>query len=211
MTRALPNILTAARLVAVPLVVVFIFLDHRDHAASADSAAADGASLALAYGPWMLAALATFVAAALTDFLDGYLARRWNVISRFGILADPIADKALVLVTLATLAVFWGPALWWIVGVLAVREVGVTLGRLAVASKEAIPASKGGKLKTVLQFTAIVMMMWPAGLLDADVIHLIGFIVLVLAAIVATVTGVQYAFAIAAVRRAEPAPGPEAP
>lgn len=197
MTRALPNILTAARLVAVPLVVVFIYLDYRDHAAVAGA----GEALALAYGPWMAAALATFVAAALTDFLDGYLARRWDVVSRFGVLADPIADKALVLVTLAALAVFWGPMLWWIVGVLAVREIGVTLGRLAVASTEAIPASKGGKLKTVLQFAAIVLMMWPDGILAIPSIHLAGYWVLVAAAVVAAVTGVQYAFAIASVRR----------
>lgn len=206
MTRALPNILTAARLVAVPLVVVFIVLDASDYAASAG---ADEA-IALAYGPRMAAALATFVAAALTDFLDGYLARRWDVVSRFGVLADPIADKALVLVTLATLAVFWGPMLWWVVAILAVREIGVTLGRLAVASKEAIPASKGGKLKTVLQFLAIVLMMWPGVLGGGPLVHWMGFAVLIAAAVVAVVTGIQYAFAIAAVRRSSESPDPEA-
>ncbi len=87
--------------------------------------------------------------AAATDALDGYLARRWQAVTAFGKLADPLADKALVLAALGFLAVHHETP-WWPVIIIAVRELGVTLGRLAVARDVVIPASFGGKAKTAL-------------------------------------------------------------
>ncbi|WP_201774453.1 CDP-diacylglycerol--glycerol-3-phosphate 3-phosphatidyltransferase [Demequina sediminicola] len=170
MTATLPNLLTALRLVMVPVAVVLLILDD----------AADGAQR------WW--ALILVVLASLTDWLDGYLARRWNVVSSFGKLADPIADKALVLGVLAAL-VFVDDLPWWPLVVLTVREVAVTLGRLAVAKDVVIPASRGGKVKTFLQLTAIIVLVVPNMPMWVDTV---AWWVLIAATIVAVVTGVDY-------------------
>lgn len=175
----LPNALTAARLLAVPA-VVWLLLDD------------NGAN-----GPDRWWALALFLVASATDFLDGYLARRWSVVSTFGKLADPIADKALILGTLTTLCVVDGLP-WWPVAVLAFREVMVTLGRLAVASHTVIAASQGGKIKTALQSASVTFFLWPPSpsWLDAT-----AWWILLLAVAVAVVSGLRYGGAIAATRR----------
>ncbi len=142
MTSLVPNILTAARLIAVPALAALMWADH-------------GAD-----GPLRWWALFVFLAASATDFLDGYLARRWQVVTAFGKLADPIADKALVLGTLALLIAVDDLA-WWPVALLAVRELWVTLGRLVVARRAVIAAGRGGKLKTALQVAAITFYLVP--------------------------------------------------
>ncbi|GIG54250.1 CDP-diacylglycerol--glycerol-3-phosphate 3-phosphatidyltransferase [Demequina activiva] len=179
MSAALPNLLTAARLVAVPIVVWLLVVDGGE----------DGA--------WRWWALLIFLVAAATDYLDGYLARRWEVVSSFGKLADPIADKALVLCTLATIVWIDGVP-WWPLAILAVREVGVTLGRLAVAGDTVIAASRGGKLKTVLQLAAITFYLWPGGPAWLDAV---AWWCLVAAVVVAVITGADYARRIAAAVR----------
>ncbi len=182
MTSALPNVLTVLRLIAVPVVVVALLLDGGAH------------------GPWRWAALAIFVAAAVTDYLDGYLARRWEVVSDFGKLADPIADKALVLAALGSLIVVDGLP-WWPVAVIAFREVYVTVGRLLVASDIVIPASPGGKLKTVLQLVSVSLYLWP----EAPAwVGVTAWILLLAATAVALFSGIDYAVKIAKARRAHP-------
>lgn len=105
------------------------------------------------------AALLVFCVAAGTDFLDGYLARKWNVISNFGKIADPLADKLLVLAALAALT--WKPPfrLWMpIFLVIAARELVITLLRETKKRRgEIMPADKLGKLKTVLQMVGIIV------------------------------------------------------
>jgi CDP-diacylglycerol---glycerol-3-phosphate 3-phosphatidyltransferase len=135
----LPNWLTWARLAAVPIVMALLAIDDGQEGAAR----------------WC--ALAVFFLACMTDFLDGYLARRWHVITRFGKLADPIADKALVIGTLFMLCLLdEHPVVpWWPLIVIAIREVAVTVGRLRVASHVVIPASRGGKVKTMVQLFAI--------------------------------------------------------
>ena len=179
MSATVPNLLTAARLVAVPIVVWLLIAD-------------DGAD-----GPSRWWALIVFALAAVTDYLDGYLARRWHVISAFGKIADPIADKALVLGALACLVVVDGVP-WWPLAVLVVREVGVTLGRLAVVGDTVIAASMGGKLKTVLQLAAILLYLWPLAPAWVDVT---AWWCLVAAVVVAVVTGVDYGRRIGAAAR----------
>lgn len=134
-------------------------------------------------------ALVLVVLASATDWLDGYLARRWNVVSSFGKLADPIADKVLVLGVLAGLVLVDGVP-WWPLAVLIVREVGVTLGRLAVARDVVIPASRGGKLKTFLQLSSLIAYLIPGmpGWIDG-----VAWWLLVAATVVAVVTGIDYA------------------
>lgn len=133
------NILTATRLVMVPLFVVFMFLEHP---------------------AWRFAAFAVFVAAAVTDRIDGELARRRNLVTDFGKVADPIADKALTgaaLVVLSLLGELW----WWVTLAILLRELGITVLRFAVMRYGVIPASRGGKLKTVFQVVAISVYLFP--------------------------------------------------
>src|SRR5690554_4255179 len=178
--------LTTARLLAVPVVVWLLVAD-------------DGAD-----GPLRWWALLVFLVAAATDYLDGYLARRWSVVSSFGQLADPIADKALVLITLGALVVVDGVP-WWPLAVLAVRELGVTVGRLAVAKDVVIAASRGGKLKTVLQLLALTAYLIP---LASTWVAVVAWWSLLAAVVVAVVSGVHVGIQITRAARIHPRKGP---
>lgn len=174
MTAALPNALTATRLLAVPVLVWLVLVD-----AGAD-------------GPARWWALVVFLLAAATDFLDGYLARRWSVVSSFGKIADPIADKALILTALALLVAV-DDVPWWPLAVLAIREIWVTAGRLAVVSDTVIAASQGGKLKTMAQLAAVAFYLYPGGPLWLDAVAwwcLMGAVAL------AVISGVDYGLKI---------------
>ena len=133
-------------------------------------------------------AAAVFVLAAATDVADGAIARRMGLITRFGAIADPIADKALIGTALIGLSLL-DRLPWWVTVVILVREIGVTLLRFAVLRRGVIPASRGGKAKTFAQFAAIVM------LLVAEPVGAWGIAcaIVVLAAVVLTVaTGIDY-------------------
>lgn len=135
------NLLTVLRLVLVPVFVCLMLLP----------------GVALRWG-----ALVVFAAASLTDKLDGTLARGLNLVTDFGKLADPIADKSLVLV--AFILISLQPGLWWmwiVTAVVLARELGITLMRLAMVKIAVMPASRGGKLKTVVQMLLIVVLLVP--------------------------------------------------
>ncbi|SEJ47731.1 CDP-diacylglycerol--glycerol-3-phosphate 3-phosphatidyltransferase [Demequina mangrovi] len=185
MTSAVPNVLTVARLVMVPVVLALLFID-------------DGAEGAARW--W---ALALFMIAAATDFFDGYLARRWGVVSPFGKLADPIADKALVLGVLGMLVLTDGIP-WWPVVIIAARELWVTIGRLLVAAGTVIPASPGGKAKTMAQLLAIWLYLIPGmpGWVDQA-----AWWVLLVATALALVTGIDYTVKILQAAREQRADG----
>ena len=112
---------------------------------------------------WRLAALVAFVAASFTDFLDGQLARKRGLVTDFGKIADPIADKALTGAALITLTAL-GELPGWVTALILFREVGITLLRFAVIRRGVIAASKGGKLKTLLQIIAICLYVLPPSL-----------------------------------------------
>ena len=133
-----PNALTVLRVLCVPLVGVLLWVDG-------------GAA-----GPARTAAAVLFILASLTDFVDGALARRYGLVTTFGKIADPIADKALIGVALVGLSLL-GELAWWITVVILVREIGVTLLRFWVIRHGVIAASRGGKAKTVAQTIAIAM------------------------------------------------------
>ena len=133
------NVLTVLRLVLVPFFVVCLFLPGMG---------------------WRLGALAVFGVASLTDHLDGELARRYGLITDFGKIADPIADKALTGAALVSLSIL-GELPWWVTGTIVGREVGITVLRFVLLRHAVIPASYGGKVKTVLQITAIVLYILP--------------------------------------------------
>jgi CDP-diacylglycerol--glycerol-3-phosphate 3-phosphatidyltransferase len=140
-------------------------------------------------------AFVAFALASVTDFLDGELARRRGLITDFGKIADPIADKALTGSALVTLSVL-GELPWWVTCVIVVRELGVTGLRFWVIRQGVIAASRGGKLKTMLQIVAICLYVLPWH------VTLIREIVMGAALVVTVVTGVDYTARAIRLRRA---------
>lgn len=130
------NILTMLRIGLVPVFLVLLFVG-------------DGHDTA-----WRIAATGVFAVAAITDRIDGQLARRYGLVTDFGKLADPIADKALIGAALVGLSLL-GDLSWWVTGIIAARELGITALRFAVLRHAVIPASRGGKAKTLMQTFAI--------------------------------------------------------
>lgn len=141
-----PNIITGARIIATPFFLWLLL------AGPADSGMR-----------W--SATAFFVAAIATDALDGYLARSRGLITDLGKLLDPIADKALTGAALVGLALIHELP-WWIVVVVLVREIGITIHRLMIASSVVVAADWMGKLKTVAQSVAIALALTPLSHLD---------------------------------------------
>jgi CDP-diacylglycerol--glycerol-3-phosphate 3-phosphatidyltransferase len=161
------NVLTVVRIFLVP---VFVFC------------------LAQGGTAWRLGALAAFGGASFTDFLDGQLARKRGLVTDFGKIADPIADKALTGAALITLSAL-GELPWWVTGLILVREFGITAMRFAVIRRGVIAASQGGKLKTLLQIIAICLYVLPA---SAGLPALVKEVVMAAALVVTLVTGVDY-------------------
>ncbi len=163
------NGLTVLRIVLVPVFLAALFVDG-------------GQST-----PWRWIAFAVFAVAMITDRVDGQIARRYGMITEFGKLMDPIADKALTGAAFVGLSVL-GLVPWWVTVVILVREFGITVFRVAVIRDGVIPASRGGKLKTLLQAIAIGLYLMPLpGWTDVPRAVVLG------AAVVVTVaTGVDY-------------------
>ena len=137
---------------------------------------------------WRLAALAAFGGASFTDFLDGQLARKRGLVTDFGKIADPIADKALTGAALITLTVI-GELPGWVTALILAREIGITVMRFAVLSRGVIAASQGGKLKTLLQIVAICLYVLPPSL---GLPSAVKQVVMAAALVVTLVTGVDY-------------------
>ncbi|MER6708960.1 CDP-diacylglycerol--glycerol-3-phosphate 3-phosphatidyltransferase [Streptomyces fumanus] len=109
------------------------------------------------YDPaWRSFAWAAFAIAMITDLFDGHLARTYNLVTDFGKIADPIADKAIMGAALICLSAL-GDLPWWVTVVILGRELGITLLRFLVIRYGVIPASRGGKLKTLTQGVAVGM------------------------------------------------------
>lgn len=107
----------------------------------------------------IIAASLLFVLAAITDFFDGYLARKYNLITSFGKIMDPIADKFLILSAFGIFA-YCQVLPWWMFWVIAIREISVTLFRFwAMAKGKVLAAEQVGKVKTVLQISTICLML----------------------------------------------------
>lgn len=146
---------------------------------------------------WRIAAALAFGLASVTDYVDGWVARRHNLVTAFGKVADPIADKALIGTALVLLSGH-GVVPWWITVLILAREIGVTVLRFVVIRFGVIPASRGGKLKTLLQSLAIGWLLWPFPDAVADV----GLWLMYVAVLVTVVTGVDYVVRAARLRRA---------
>lgn len=148
----------------------------------------------------LLLATAVFLLAAFTDLVDGELARRHNLITAFGKIADPIADKALTGAALLALSTADRLA-WWVTIVIVVREVVVTLLRFWVIQHGVIPASRGGKLKTMLQIIAIASYFMPANLWPGELDDVAPATFMAAAVVVTVLTGLDYAVRAVRLRR----------
>ncbi|WP_189042966.1 CDP-diacylglycerol--glycerol-3-phosphate 3-phosphatidyltransferase [Micromonospora sonchi] len=109
---------------------------------------------------WQVIAALIFAVASLTDFVDGWIARRFGLVTAFGKVADPIADKALTGAALLVLSAY-DQLPWWVTVVILARELGITALRFWVIRRGVIAASRGGKVKTALQILAIAWYLWP--------------------------------------------------
>lgn len=166
----LPNVLTSLRIAFIPVFVWLVL-------------AGGGTEIG-----WMWAAFLVFVALMITDKLDGDIARARGLVTNFGKIADPIADKALMTSALVSLNII-GELSVWITVVILTREFGITVWRLALLRRgKVVPASQGGKLKTALQALAVALYLCPLpSWMDAPTL------LVMLAAVVVTVwTGFAY-------------------
>ncbi|MFI7676685.1 CDP-diacylglycerol--glycerol-3-phosphate 3-phosphatidyltransferase [Actinophytocola sp. NPDC049390] len=136
------NILTVTRLVLVPVFLFALFVD---------GGVSDG---------WRMAAFLVFAVGSITDFIDGHLARKYGLVTDFGKVVDPIADKALTGAALVGLSIL-GELPWWVTLTIAGREILVTLLRFWVIRYGVIAASYGGKVKTFAQIIAIGLYLLP--------------------------------------------------
>lgn len=150
--------------------------------------------------PWRIAAVGVFVLAAATDRLDGYLARRYGLVTDLGKLLDPIADKLLVGTALILLAWPLGELPWWVPTVILVRELAITVMRMGLMRYAVMPASRGGKMKTVAQIVAIGLFLLPLESLP-DLVTVIAWIAMAAALALTVVTGLDYAVQGARLRR----------
>jgi CDP-diacylglycerol---glycerol-3-phosphate 3-phosphatidyltransferase len=174
----LPNALTVLRLVLVPVFVGLMFVEPN-----------------VGFG-WRLAGTVAFGVAILTDFFDGRLARRYNLVSNFGKIWDPIADKALTGAAFIVLSVF-GELPWWVTILILAREWGITWMRVVMLKYAVMAAAPAGKLKTLMQSIALLMFLpYPIGLTlaAAPVWFWIGWIVMWVAFALTVVTGAMYVF-----------------
>ncbi|MCR5976249.1 CDP-diacylglycerol--glycerol-3-phosphate 3-phosphatidyltransferase [Gordonia jinghuaiqii] len=182
------NALTVFRIVLVPVFLVALFVDSGESTL------------------WRSIATVIFAVAALTDRYDGRIARRRGLITDFGKMADPIADKALIGGALVGLSVL-GILPWWITAVIVAREVWVTALRFWVLRHKVIPASRGGKLKTLLQAVAIGLYLAPLG----GGWQIAAGILMALAVIVTIYTGLDYTWQAVKVRSERHDRDPAAP
>lgn len=177
----LPNALTTLRIAMVPFFAWALLVDGGDSVV------------------WRLVAYGIFVGAMITDKIDGDLARSRNLVTNFGKIADPIADKALTGMAFVGLSIVGD--LWWAVTIVVLlREWGVTALRFWVIRHGVMAASAGGKLKTVLQTGALALLVLPlrdpdlpgAWAVAGEVVWWVGALLMAAAVVVTVVTGVDY-------------------
>lgn len=172
----LPNVLTGLRIVMVPF---FVWAMWAGGPWGSDSTAARWTAVVL------------FVVAMYTDKLDGDIARARGLVTNFGKIADPIADKLLTgsaLVLFSLLGELW----WWVTAVILVREWGITLMRFVVIRYGVMPAGRGGKLKTVLQAVGIGLLLMPLTPVVGGWWPWLGWTVIGAATVLTVLTGLEY-------------------
>ncbi len=191
-----PNALTALRILMVPFFAWALLVD-------------DGQS-----SGWRWVAWGLFILAMITDKIDGDLARKHNLITDFGKIADPIADKALTGMAFVGLSIV-GELWWWVTIVVLVREWGITLMRFwLIRHGVVMPAGRGGTLKTVTQTVALAMLIAPLQMISGfwepvgEVLWWGAAVTMGVAVTLTVVTGLDYVRETVAARRAQAAETP---
>ena len=167
------NIITVVRILLAPVFVWLMFLD--------------GGEL----GVWRWVAALLFIVSIATDSVDGFLARSRNLVTDFGKLVDPIADKILVGAALVSLSIL-GELWWWVTIVILVREFGITIFRFLMLRDHVIPAGNLGKLKTVVQSVAVSLALLPLWTVLGDWVLWVNWTLMGAALVLTVVSGVQY-------------------
>ncbi|KAA9146004.1 CDP-diacylglycerol--glycerol-3-phosphate 3-phosphatidyltransferase [Microbacterium lushaniae] len=176
--RQLPNAITIVRILCAP---VFLWMLLADGGAD---------------GPLRWWAAVLFIVAIGTDGIDGYLARRHDIVTDLGKLLDPIADKALTGVAFVGLSIL-GELPWWVTIVVLAREVGITVYRFIVVSDHVLAAAWMGKLKTVAQAVALSLALTPlATLIDSPVwagaVWWVNVVTMTIAVVLTIASGIDY-------------------
>lgn len=168
------NIITVARILLAPVFVWLLAADNGE------------------YGVLRWVAAALFIVAIATDGVDGAIARGRNLVTNLGIILDPIADKVLTGAALVMLSVL-GELWWWVTIVILVRELGITAFRFAVIRDRVIPASRGGKLKTLVQSVAISLFLLPLFTIPGlGWVIWVNYVVMGAALVLTVYTGIDY-------------------
>lgn len=167
------NLITVLRIVLAPLFVWLVVLDAGQH------------------GVWRVVAGGLFILAIATDGVDGAIARKRNLVTRSGILLDPIADKVLIIGALG--ALWWvGELPLWVALIIVVRELGITVFRLSVLRDRVIPASRGGKLKTIIQAIALSSWLVPSWVILGEWVLVTNGVLMGVAVLITVWTGLEY-------------------
>ena len=186
--RQLPNAITIARILCAPIFLWMLL--------------ADGG----ADGPLRWWAAVLFIVAIATDGGDGYIARRYKIVADLGKLLDPIADKVLTGFAFIGLSILLELP-WWVTIIVLIREVGITVHRLVVASDHVVAAAWMGKLKTVAQSVALSLALLPLATVVGDWVVWLNIITMWIAVILTIASGIDYVITeIRGARRSRPAP-----
>ena len=169
----LANVITVVRILLAPVFFWLLFADQGQ------------------WGPLRYAAAALFVVAISTDSLDGMIARRQNLVTNVGKILDPIADKVLTSGALVCLSML-GELAWWVTALILLRELGITVYRAAVLRNRVIPASRGGKIKTVLQSVAITAFLTPLWVPLGEWVHAVNAVLMTAAVLATVLSGLDY-------------------
>ncbi|GAA1468650.1 CDP-diacylglycerol--glycerol-3-phosphate 3-phosphatidyltransferase [Microbacterium thalassium] len=171
--RQLPNAITIVRILFAPVFLWMLLAD----------AGADGALR------WWAAVL--FIVAIATDWVDGYLARKYEIVTDLGKLLDPIADKALTGIAFVGLSIL-GELPWWVTIIVLVREIGITIYRLVVVSDHVLAAAWMGKLKTFAQAIALSLALLPLWTLVGEWIWWVNGVAMAIAVVLTIASGIDY-------------------
>ena len=184
----LPNAITVVRILLAPVFFWMLLADGGQD------------------GPLRYGAAILFIVAIGTDGIDGYIARRYNLVTELGKLLDPIADKVLTGAALIGLSIL-GELWWWVTIVILVRELGITVYRFIVLRDRVVPASRGGKLKTLVQSFAISFALLPLWVPLGDWVFWFNWALMAAALVITVWTGIDYLVQAARSGRRNPKPG----
>ncbi|TFD69898.1 CDP-diacylglycerol--glycerol-3-phosphate 3-phosphatidyltransferase [Cryobacterium gelidum] len=168
-----PNLITVVRILLAPVFIWMLLADNGAHDALR----------------WAAAVL--FIIAIATDGIDGMIARRHNLVTDLGKILDPIADKILTGGALVCLSIL-DELPWWVTIVILLREIGITVFRFVMLRDRVIPASRGGKLKTIAQSVAIALALLPFQLVFGDWVDWVNTATMTIALVLTVASGLDY-------------------